>query len=298
MKDTWHWEKIAEHNSLTEGPAWDGSGLLYSQCAESITWRWDPLTGKSTIWRENTNQANGMQFDRNGRLFMCEGGANRIVEVDPKSPEADASIVADNIGGAKLNMPNDLAIDAKGRIYFSDPNYSQSPNNLIHESVYMAEHVFGGNWTLKRVTFDTNRPNGLLLSADQGTLYVAESPTKPELKRELRAYPINDDGTLGDYSVLFNFGKGRGVDGMTLNTQGQIVATAGNNAAGPGPMIYILEHSGLVRQTHPAPQDAPTNCTFGGANLDTLFVTFATGYVYKVENTGMNGHLAYPRRTF
>ena len=81
-----------------------------------------------------------------------------------------------NLDGATLNMPNDLDLDGQGRIYFSDPNYSAEPNNLPHESVYLAAHTFGGNWTTKRVTFDTNRPNGVLLSADQSILYVAESP--------------------------------------------------------------------------------------------------------------------------
>ena len=85
---------------------------------------------------------------------------------------------------------------------------------------------------------------------------------------------------------------------MTLNTVGQIVATAGHTAAGPGPMIYVYEPNGLVGSTHRAPQDGPTNCTFGGPNLDVLFVTFATGYVYKVENTGMTGRLSYPPRAF
>ena len=81
-----------------------------------------------------------------------------------------------------------------------------------------------GNWTVKRVTFDTNRPNGVLLSADQSVLYVAESPILDNLRRQLRAYPVNSDGTLGDKSVLFDFGAGRGIDGMALTTDGQILA--------------------------------------------------------------------------
>ncbi len=298
MKDLWNWELIAQQDSLTEGPVWEGDSLLYSQCAASLTWRWDANTGKNSIWRHNTNQANGLQFDRSGRLFACEGGANRVVEIDTNDPDSAPSVVADNLNGARLNMPNDLAIDARGRIYFSDPNYSQKPNNLSHESVYMAEHTFGGNWTLKRVTFNTKRPNGVLLSADQKTLFVAESPPHRASRRELRAYPIKEDGTLEDYQVLFNFGPGRGIDGMTLNINGQIIATAGHNSAGPGPMIYVFEPSGLVRETHRAPQDGPTNCTFGGDRLDTLFVTFMTGHVYKVENSGMTGHLAYPARRY
>lgn len=296
MTTDWEWELIGDHGSITEGPVWDGSGLIYSQVAASKAWRWDAATGETNAWRENTNNANGMQFDRSGRLFACEGGGNRVVEINVDAPNSDASVVAEGAPGNRLNMPNDLAIDAKGRIYFSDPNYSDQPNNRENESVYMAEHTFGGNWTLKQVTFDTARPNGVLLSADQQTLYVADSHPDPAHRRELRAYDINADGTLGTYRVVFDFGVGRGIDGMTLTTSGHIVATAGNRASGPGPMIYMFDDSGLVVSTHRAPADAPTNCTFGGDALDELFVTFLTGHVYRVRNTGYVGNLAYPKR--
>ena len=298
MNDAWEWELIAKHDSLTEGPTWDGSGLLYNECYASTTYRWDPNSGESSVWGTETGQANGMKFDRSGRLFACEGGANRVVELDTSNPNADPTVIADNLDGAKINMPNDLDIDGNGRVYFSDPNYSDKPSNLSHESVYLTEHIFGGNWTTKRITFDTNRPNGVLLSADQSTLYVAESPIKPEFKRQLRAYSINPDGTLGDKTVLFDFGAGRGIDGMAINTDGQILATAGSSTAGPGSTIYVFEPDGLVRATHCTPADSPTNCTFGGPALNILFVTFATGHVYQVKNTGMTGRLAYPHLLF
>ncbi len=298
MNDAWEWELIAKHNSLTEGPTWDGSALLYNECYASTAYRWDPKTGKSRAWRTNTNQANGMKFDRSGRLFACEGAGNRVVEIDASNPSSNATPIADNLDGARLNMPNDLDIDGRGRVYFSDPNYSAEPNNLPHESVYLAEHIFGGNWTVKRVTFDTNRPNGVLLSPDQSVLYVAESPVLNHLRRQLRAYPVNPDGTLGDKTVLFDFGPGRGIDGMALTTDSQILATAGEAIAGAGSAIYVFGPSGLVRSTHRTPAESPTNCTFGGPGLDVLFVTFATGHVYQVGNTGMVGHLAYPRRGY
>ena len=298
MNHAWEWELIAEHDSLTEGPTWDGSGLLYNQCYAATTYRWDPQSGESEVWRTDTGQANGMKFDRSGRLFACEGGANRVVEINASHPAEDPSVIADNLDGAKINMPNDLDIDGQGRIYFSDPNYSDNPNNLPHESVYLAEHIFGGNWTVKRVTFDTNRPNGVLLSADQSVLYVAESPILDHLRRQLRAYPVNSDGTLGNKTVLFDFGSGRGIDGMALTTDDHILATAGSSSAGPGSAIYVFQPDGLVLSTHRTPADSPTNCTFGGPSLNILYVTFATGHVYQVKNTGMTGHLAYPRRMF
>jgi gluconolactonase len=295
----WHWEEIAKHSGLTEGPVWDGSALLYNECAAHTTYRWDPDTGKSTVWRSKTGAANGMVFDRSGNLYACEGDAHRVTRIDTKKPNAEPTVIAAGFEGKTLNWPNDIAVTSTGRIYFSDPNYNRGvPNNLPHESVYMAEHSFGGAWSVTRVTFDTAKPNGVLLSQDEKTLFVAESPGDAAKKRQLRAYPVLDNGTLGDHRVLFDFGPGRGIDGMTLTTDGKIVATAGSTRGGPGPMIYVFEQSGLVRSSHRTPVDSPTNCTFGGPGLDELFVTFGTGHVHRVANTGMTGHLAYPARRY
>lgn len=298
MTNVWKWEQIARHESLTEGPAWDGSALLYNECAAHTTFRWDPKTQQSEVWRKNTGAANGMTFDRSGGLWACEGDAHRVTKVDAEDPNAEPQVIAAAFNGETLNWPNDLAVSSTGRVYFSDPNYSSEPNNLPHESVYMAEHSFGGAWSVTRVTFDTTKPNGVLLSRDEKTLYVAESPHAAGVSRELRAYPVLENGTLGPGSQLFSFGESRGIDGMTLTTDGLIVATAGSSDSGPGSMIYVFEPSGLVRTTHRTPAEAPTNCTFGGGSLGDLYVTFATGFVYRVTGTGMIGHLAYPARKY
>ena len=141
----WKWTQIADRDSLTEGPVWDGSGLLYNECYASTTFRWDPKTGESTVWRENTGQANGMTFDRQGQLFVCEGDAHRVTKVDPENPNAEPVVISDAFGGETLNWPNDLAVESQGRVFFTDPNYTGGPNNIAHESVYMAEHTFCGN---------------------------------------------------------------------------------------------------------------------------------------------------------
>ena len=288
----WKWRKIAQHDSLTEGPAWDGDALLYNQCASSITWRYRPGEEGSTVSRTDTGGANGMCFDSNGDLYVCEGQANRVARIPANSQTSEP--IADGFDGGLLNCPNDLAVTEKGRVYFSDPNYSNNPNNLPHESVYMAEKGFGGAWNIRRVTFDTSKPNGVLLSPDQKALFAADSPTSPAQRRELRVYPILDNGLLGEYTVLHDFGIGRGIDGMAMTKDGIIVATAGQEASGPGPMLYLFEQSGRVVKTVRTPVDFPTNCTFGGQNLDVLYVTFGVGSVYEVTDTGLIGHLAYP----
>ncbi len=288
MKDL-NWKKIADQNNLTEGPTWTSEGLLYSQCAESVTWIYNPKDGSNIIWRKNTGGSNGMLLDSNGKLYACEGEGRRLVSYESGK---ETEVVATEFEGKKFNEPNDLAIFPDGKkIWFSDPNYGGRPLSIEHESVYLAIKS-ESSWKIQRATFDTDRPNGVLLSKYSNRLYVANSPhdfDNPEIRRELRSYKINDDFSLGSYEVMHDFGPHRGVDGMTLDSEGNIVATAGFNTSGPGPMIYHFDPEGRVIQTFEAPENAPTNCTFGGDKGDVLYVTFATGAVYMLEGTGLTG---------
>lgn len=292
MPADWKFELVAKHDSLTEGPAWDGNALLYSECAANLTWRYDPATKKRDVWRRDTNGANGMIFDSDGKLYACEGAGRRIVQYEAGKP---ATVIAGDFQGKPFNEPNDLAIERQGRIWFTDPNYGGRPMQLDNESVYRIDRGPGGSTSqVVRVTFDTVRPNGILVSPDGTTLYVAESPRPPEARRHLRAYPINRDGSLGSHQVLHDFGPHRGIDGMCLDTGGNIVATAGFNKSGPGPMIYVFAPNGRVLETHPVPADRPTNCTFAEARLDVLYVTTGGGDLFRVANTGRRGHLLFP----
>ena len=286
----WQWELIHHHEFITEGPVWDGRYLFYSEIYANRTWRYDPASGERVVWREGTQRANGMLRAPGGGLLACEGGGRRVVRYVADAP---AEVIADRFEGKQFNEPNDLAQAESGRIWFSDPNYGGRPMQLDHESVYcvdpagMPSGTPGG--TARRVTFDTNRPNGVLLNADESELYVAESPHRRDQRRQLRAYPIAADGSLGEHRVLHDFADGRGVDGMTRTTDGLIVATAGHRERGPGPMIYVFEPSGRVVSTHPAPTDKPTNCTFAEAGLGVLYVTFSGGELYRVAGTGLGG---------
>jgi len=286
----WTWEHIARLEFATEGPAWDGEQLLFSHIYASETLAYHPDSGEISVWREGTHEANGMVFDRRGRLFVCEGAARRVVRCEAGRV---VEVVADSYGGRPFNRPNDLAVDDAGNVWFSDPNYGERPGGQDGEFVYRASPR-SGSWEVTRVTFDNLRPNGVLFSLDGGTLFVAEIPRAPLGRRQLRAYPVLDDGTLGDYEALHDFGESRSVDGMCLTGDGNIVACAGFYDGGPGPMIYVFAPSGRVLSTHPTPANRPTNCTFGEAGLGALYVTFETGDLYRVPNTGMKGHLAFP----
>lgn len=293
----WQFEVVAGPFGFTEGPAWNGEALLFSDIPSSRILKYDPRTRETTVFREGTHQGNGLIFDRAGRLYGCQGSGEgrRVVRYES---DGDVTIIADRFQGNRLNSPNDLAFDRDGRLWFTDPRYGDFRDDmeLNHESVFRAEANGPGpgeRWTLERVTFDTTRPNGLLISPDQTTLYVAQSEYGTDRKRELRAYPIREDGSLGPYRVLHNFYPHRGIDGMCLDAEGNIVATAGWAESGPGPMIYVFSPTGRVLETHPVPFDRPTNCTWGGPDLSTLYVTVGTGHVLAAR-TERKGYLIFP----
>lgn len=297
---SWNFELLVEpYGGVSEGPAWDGSGLLFTQIHACRIVRWDPATRACTVFRENTNYTNGLMFDRDGRLYACQGGGRAVVRYEPGG---GVTVLADRYEGKRLNLPNDLAIDLEGRIWFTDPWYEgaagpwsrdRSLMELDHESVYRLDPQPDGSWSIHRVTFDTTRPNGILFSLDYRTLYVAQSGRLPEEKRELRAYPVRDDGTLGPCQVLHDFGEWRGIDGMCLDTEGYLIATAGTSEGGPGPMIYVFSPSGEILERHPVPCSKPTNCTFGDPDLKTLYVTSIEGHLFRAR-TERQGRLLYP----
>ena len=297
---SWDFELVdGPYGGTTEGPAWDGSGLLFTHIPASRIMRYDPQRRASTVYRANTNRANGLMLDVEGRLYACEGGARRVVRYEA---DAAATVLADGFEGQRLNIPNDLAIDPQGRVWFTDPYYEgaggpwsqdRANKDLDHDSVYRLDPQPDGSWSVDRATFDTTRPNGLLFSLEHDTLYVAQSGRDPKEKRELRAYPVNADGSLGPVKVLHDFGAHRGIDGMVLDTEGNIVATAGFRQSGPGPMIYVFSPSGDMIETHPVPADRPTNCTFGDGDLSTLYLTTIEGCLFRTRNE-RQGRLLYP----
>jgi len=298
----WKFELLMKPSAvpLTEGPVWDGEHLYFTHIRASRILRYDPKGREITEWRTGTNRTNGLAFDSQGRLFGCCSGGRSIVRLDPDGRNV---VIADRVEGKKLNTPNDLAIDRKGRIWFTNPwnegNIDATERTeLDNKSVLRADPQSDGSYKVTRVTIDTTMPNGVLVSRDQGTLYVAESGYARGIARELRAYPIREDGSLGPFATLFTWGedaKGvhRGIDGMCLDADGNIVATAGWEVSGAGPMIYVFSPAGRVLETHPVPANRPTNCCFGGPDMTTLFVTTVEGHFFRAE-TSRVGWAMYP----
>jgi gluconolactonase len=278
----WQFERVAGPYQFSEGPVWNGEAILFTDIPNDRIMRYDPKGGSCSVHKTDTRGANGLALDRKGRLIACQGGAEgrRVVRYEEDGTE---TVVADRFEGKRFNSPNDLAIDKLGRIWFTDPRYGDRAGmELGHESVYRLQTSDDRNWSVQRMTFDTTRPNGILVTPDLQTMYVAQSDHAAEARRELRAYPIQGDGTLGDYRVLHSFGPYRGVDGMTFDSQANIVATAGSDRGGPGPMIYVFAPSGRVLTTHPIPS-SPTNCVFGDEDLGSLYVTVYDGSLYRAR---------------
>ncbi len=257
-------EKAATGYQFTEGPAADPDGNVWftDVRAEQIH-KFDLATGKAALIREKTGRANGLMADAKGVLFACEGGNGRVVKIEGDK----VTPVADKFNDKLFNSPNDLCLDAKGGLYFTDPSFRNGKLSQDKEAVYYVNT----DGKVARVADDLTRPNGLILSADGKILYIADTAGQ-----RVRAYDVKDDGSLAggrDFAKL-DAAKRGGPDGMTLDEKGNVYA-AGQGA------IWIWDSAGkLVKQIDV--HENPTNCTFAGKERRTLFVTAQTS-LYKIE---------------
>lgn len=258
-------EKLWSEGEFTEGPAYGPDGCVYFSDIGNRIMKFDPQTKKTTEYRKPSGRANGLDFDREGRLVAAEGantGGNRRVTVTEK--DGTVRVLADRWKGKRFNSPNDLTIDLKGRVYFTDPRYVGNEKREIDtESVYRIDP----DGTVTQIISDVKKPNGIILSPDMKTLYLAES--NPGGPQQLLSYPLNDDGTVGKKRLLYDFGKSRGIDGMCIDKKGNIYAAAGSGQRGG---VYIFNPEGKRLAFIPVPED-PSNCVFGGKDRKMLYIT-------------------------
>ncbi len=278
-------EKLWDEGSFTEGGALaeDGS-ILFSDIGDRIM-RFDPKTKKVTPFRDPSGRSNGLIFDPKGRLIAAEGantGGNRRVSIT----ERDGTIrtLADRYQGKRFNSPNDVTVDRKGRVYVSDPRYVGSePRELDFEGVFRIDP----DGTVASLETTALKPNGLAISPDDKTLYVADNGSA---RRALIALDLSEKGQVSHPRVLHDFGKGRGIDGMTVTTDGHIVATAGS---GDQAGVTVFSAEGKPLAFIPVPE-APANVEFGGPNRSTLYIAAGKG-LYRIETT-MTGHHLWPAK--
>jgi gluconolactonase len=250
--------KIADGLSFNEGPAADAEGHLYfSDISANRIYTWSEAGGLS-VFRENSGGANGLFFDKDGNLLVCEGTNGRLVSIDS---QGNTTVLADEYDGKAFNEPNDLWMDPKGGIYFSDPVYNTS-------QVQDGEHVYyltPKRDKIERVIADMSRPNGIIGTPDGKTLYVADHGAG-----KIYRYEVSEDGSLANKTLFVS----NGADGMTLDSQGNVYLTNENG-------VEVYDSSGSLLETVAVPE-SPTNVCFGGSDGQTLFITARTS-VYSLE---------------
>lgn len=270
--------KVVAPKVFTEGPCCDRRGNVFftNTQAEQIL-KWD---GKSlSVFRDKSGAANGLLFDRDGRLLACEGGAGRVTRTDMQSGEV--TVLCDNYQGKPLGAPNDLCLDAQGRIYFTSrfPTDDDAGGNV--HAVY---RIDPDDRTTQVLRFpDIHMPNGLVTSPDDKTLYLIEAHPKEDRNRCIMAYDLSADGTPSSGRKFIDFYPGRSGDGMAIDAEGNVYVAAGLHAPrktsetlDTRPGIHVLSSQGELLDFLETPEDTLTNCRFGGDDLKTLYITCGT----------------------
>jgi gluconolactonase len=290
---TWNFELVAgPYKGRTGGLAWDGSGMLFSAVTEERIMRYDPATGKAGLWRNYSGRTNGLAMAKDGTVFGAQEGGRRVVHF---LKDGSTAPTKDLLDGKHHNQPTDVIVDSKGRVWIADAYNAQIPYGppvypmLDHASVLRLEQANDG-WRLVRVTHDTGGPRAVLLSRDEKTLFVADGDAERGNLQRLCSYPVGPDGNVGPVKVMIDFVVAeRGIEGMCLDSDGNIIACAGWKKAGVGPMLYVISPSGTILESHPAPSDLPMRVAFGDAGLGSLYLTTGEGHLYRAKDTGRRG---------
>ncbi len=308
-----HSRRAKLNSGLTEGPAVALDGTIYFTdmpfgADNGMILRHDPKTGETTVFTSNSGKSNGLASLADGSLVSCDGadgGGRRLVRWNLETGEG--TTLVDRFQGKRFNSPNDLCVDRKGRIYFTDPRYGGTePRELEHEAVYRVD----ADRTVVEITRDVEKPNGIVLSPDQRTLYVGDHnnggnrlrPTDPEPKRgamKVYAFPLDEDGLVGGpRETLVDFGTENGCDGMTVDSTGNLYLAC-RSLARPG--VKVVDPTGqelAFIETGPRDQSGlfddwkgiPSNVEFGvGDDAHSLYVTIDKAlYRVRVRTRGFH----------
>jgi gluconolactonase len=240
--------------------------------------------GQVSIFLENAG-SNGLLFDRQGRLVICEPVRRRVSR---RESDGALTVLAERFEGNRFNQPNDLTIDSRGRIYFSDPCYGdRSRMEMLDDEGRKVEGVYriDPDGTVTRIiTHEVDRPNGLVITPDDQYLYVADNNNNTAGgARKLWRFEMRADGMLdiATQTLIHDWKTTRGPDGMKLDREGRLFVAAGLNRSNPPAEtqekptagIYVFSPEGSLTEFIAIPRDECTNCAFGGDDLKTLFVT-------------------------
>ena len=281
-------EKLSEGFQFIEGPVWiggaeDGS-LLFSDIPADRVYEWSEREGSSVFLDpvflpelETNGQggSNGLTVDSEGRVVLCEHGNRRVARIEP---DGTRITLADRYDGMRLNSPNDIVYHSSGAAFFTDPPYGLAGPEAA-ELDWNGIYRLDADGAVTLLADGQSRPNGIGLSPDEQTLYVANSDQEARI---WMAYPVNEDLSLGEGSVLLDLtdSEDAGVpDGFAVDTMGNLWAS------GPGGIAVISPEGELLGTVRPDEQ--PANAAFGNDGR-TLYMTARTGlYRVRTEVTGL-----------
>ena len=317
-------EKLFEGITLTEGVAVAPDGLVYfsditfshasrnerGEMHAGHIWRFDPATGKTTIFRSPSGMSNGIKFDAAGDLIVCEGadyGGRRVTRTDMKT--GMSFILAAMYDGRPLNSPNDVTVDEKGRLYFSDPRYlGYETLDQPVTGVYRIDR----DGSIHRIITDAGKANGVCVSPDQKSLYVVsnengataierldkgvkpgETKQADKVKTPLRkglmallAYDLHPDGSAAFRQTLVDYSPMDGPDGVICDREGNlVVAVRAENRPG----IYFYSPAG--KEISYLKTEVPTNVGFGRGRDDNLLYITAGKSLYRIRLNCQGYHL-------
>jgi gluconolactonase len=273
------WETVAEGFGFTEGPVWHRRGyLLFSDIPRDRIHRW--RDGETSVYREPSGRSNGLTFDEQGRLVSCHHELRCVMRETAHEPLP----IATQFEGKRLNSPNDVIVRSDGRIFFTDPPYGIKEERVAAGRERIEpELTFNGVFTiapqgsLALVCDDFDRPNGLALSPDERTLYIADTN-----RLHVRAFDVDEAGALSHARVFAAIREGGRPDGMKVDRDGRLYVSAKT--------VQVFAADGKPLGVIDCPQ-SPANCAWGGDGSD-FYITARTGvYRIRIDTIGIAPHL-------
>jgi gluconolactonase len=263
--------KLVSHQfSFTEGASVDRRGnIFFTDQPNNKIWEYD-VKGRLSVYLDSAGRSNGMYFDPKGRLVTCADEQDQLWAI---GPHRKVRVLLRDLGGKRLNGPNDLWIDAGGGIYFTDPYYqrpywTRTQPDLTVEGVY---YLSKGAMQAVMVAGDLVKPNGIVGSPDGRYLYVADIGAGKTYK-----YSIGPDGMLTGRQLFVE----QGSDGMTLDERGDVYLT--------GDGVTVYDPAGKKIAHIPVPEKWTANLCFGGKDKKELFITASEGiYILPMRVRGV-----------
>jgi len=255
---------VSNQFTFTEGPAADKQGnIFFTDQPNDKIWKYD-INGKLSLFMDHTGRSNGLYFDKKGNLIACADEKNELWSISKKGK---VTVLLKDFKGHRLNGPNDLWIDSKGGIYFTDPYYQRSywkrtKPDIDGQNVY---YLPKGKKEAFVVDSSQKKPNGIIGTPDGKYLYVADIEGDKTYRFEM-----NEDGTLSNRKLFI----AQGSDGMTLDDEGNLYLS--------GKGVSIFDKNGEKIGYIPVPAKWVGNITFGGKDRKTLFIT-ASEAVYTLQ---------------